>query len=80
MEEETIEDVKAAYALLHRDMAALRVKADALKDALDLMEEAQAYIDGLPMFQTTHATETARFKLLDARLAARAAIANYTGA
>lgn len=35
MDDETIEDVRAAYALLYSDMAALRVKADALADALD---------------------------------------------
>lgn len=66
MDDETIEDVKAAYALLYRDMAALRVKADALKDALERMCDEQDSNEGY----TTCGTYDS----------ARTAIANYTGA
>lgn len=67
MEEETIEDVKAAYALLHRDMSALRVKADALAAALNRMlgkAYKQNWNDNYP----------------DELAQAEAAIANYTEA
>ena len=67
MEDETIEDVKAAYGLLFRDMAALRVKADALAAALNRMlgkAYKQNWNDNYP----------------DELAQARAAIANYTGA
>jgi len=65
MEDETIEDVKAAYALLHRDMAALRVKADVLCEVLKQIN-ADIFIDGV-----------IRQSLVKE---AKAAIANYTGA
>jgi len=48
MEDETIEDVRAAYALLHRDMAALRAKADALFIALDEMLDDIGRANSLP--------------------------------
>lgn len=59
--------------------SSLIAAAPDLLKALVLMEKAQAHIEGLPMFPTTHATEAARFKLFDARQAARAAIAKATG-
>lgn len=73
MEDETIEDVKAAYALLFRDMAALRVKADALKDALLGLDKAYCRA-GSPLSRDERHEDRKRL------IAARAAIANYTGA
>ena len=64
MEDETIEDVKAAYGLLFRDMAALRVKADALCETL---------VD--VMFRHVPFSNKA-----DYAERARTAIDNYTGA
>lgn len=64
MEDETIEDVKEAYALLHREMAALRVKADVLCETLvDVMFRHVPFAN-----------------MSDYAERARAAIANYTGA
>lgn len=67
MEDETIEDVKAAYGLLFRDMAALRVKADALCKALS---------DLLPLASEATTQPGLCIEILDAH----SAIANYTGA
>lgn len=50
-----------------------------LLEALKLMESVQVQIDELPMFPSSHATESIRFKLFDARTSARAAIAKATG-
>jgi hypothetical protein len=76
MEDETIEDVKAAYALLFRDMAALRVKADALHEAAKLViawYEAEDDHSKADFYQRMQMCR-------DSEAATRAAIANYTGA
>lgn len=76
-------ELAAQYAAERDQLRAQLAEAVASKrellEALELMEKAQAHIDGLPMFPTTHATEGARFKLFDARQAARASIAKATG-
>ena len=76
MEDETIEDVKAAYALLYRDMAALRAKADGLHEAAKLViawYEAEDDHSKADFYQRMQMCR-------DSEVATRAAIANYTGA
>lgn len=82
MEDETIEDVRAAYALLHRDMAALRVKADALNEALGelLIDMRLAQSNMRRAALTDHRWEGCAEAIQPRVDAAISAIANYTGA